>query len=161
MDRFVDLTGIESSSFMEESEMFDWKPSDAGAGEAAGAGGGMKPADATSGGVGGGVGKYLTPENVAAGAQVLGAAAGLVSKTDQQKNIKTACGRRPLIGKKRKATYQACVDSYMAANSTSKMTDLSDAPPEGSSTTKIIIYSVIALVVVILVIVVVIKLKKK
>jgi hypothetical protein len=41
-------------------------------------------------------------------------------KAITKQEYKAACGRKPLIGKAKKASYQKCVDNYLKSKSTSK-----------------------------------------
>lgn len=143
MDNFVDISGVESS-FYEESRAFGLQGAnipDIGGGEGAGK-----------------VGQYLTPENIAMAGQIAAGAFNALGKTEQQKLIKSACGRRPLIGKQKKAAYEQCVANLMGAGRESTPPP---PPPGMSKTTKIIIYSVVGLVVLVLIIFLIVKLKKK
>jgi hypothetical protein len=90
--------------------------------------------------------------------QIAAGAFNALGKTEQQKLIKSACGRRPLIGKQKKAAYEQCVANLMGAGRESTPPP---PPPGMSKTTKIIIYSTVGLVVLALVIFLIIKLKKK
>jgi hypothetical protein len=143
MDNFVDISGVESS-FYEESRAFGVQGAnipDIGGEQGAGK-----------------VGQYLTPENIAMAGQIAAGAFNALGKTEQQKLIKSACGRRPLIGKQKKAAYEQCVANLMGAGRESTPPP---PPPGMSKTTKIIIYSTVGLVVLALVIFLIIKLKKK
>ena len=143
MDNFVDISGVESS-FYEESRAF-----------------GVEGANIPNiGGEQGSskIGQYVTPENIAIAGQIAAGAFNALGKTEQQKLVKSACGRRPLIGKQKKAAHEQCVANLMGA---SKQSTLPPPPPEMSKTTKIIIYSAVGLVVLALIIFLIIKLKKK
>lgn len=144
MDNFVDISGVESS-FYEESRI-------------KGVQGANIPdiGNKIAGSVK--VGDYLTPENIAMAGQIAAGAFNALGKTEQQKLIKSSCGRRPLIGKQKKAAHEQCVANLMGAGRDSTPPP---PPPGMSKTTKIIIYSAVGLVVLALVIFVIIKLKKK
>ncbi len=104
MDYFVDITGIESSYAGDPTKNYK-----------IGALSGSMEQD-TAGSEGGGKAKdFFTPENVGAGLQVIGAILPGMQKSDQERLIKRACGRRPLIGKGRKATYEECVSKLFAS----------------------------------------------
>ena len=140
MDNFVDISGVESS-FYEESRAF-----------------GVEGANIPNIEGSNKVGQYLTPENIAIAGQIAAGAFNALGKTEQQKLVKSACGRRPLVGKQKKAAYEQCVANLMGA---SKQSTLPPPPPEMSKTTKIIIYSTVGLVVLALIIFLIIKLKNK
>jgi hypothetical protein len=84
------------------------------------------------------------------------AVAGAVKsfQTQQQQNIKAVCGRKPLR-KKNRATYDQCVQNYMASLSGGgdtggdtggkKSGEIEDEKPPKSNTTKYIIAGVIVL----------------
>lgn len=143
MDNFVDISGVESS-FYEESRAFGVQ--------------GANIPDIGSEQGASKVGQYLTPENIAMAGQIAAGAFNALGKTEQQKLIKSACGRRPLIGKQKKAAYEQCVANLMGAGRESTPPP---PPPGMSKTTKIIIYSTVGLVVLALIIFLIIKLKKK
>ena len=147
MDNFVDISGIESSFAKGNPEGITGYvlPEVTITGD--------KPDSKT-----GKLGQYATPENIAIAAQLAAGAFNALGKTEQQKLIKSACGRRPLIGKQKKATYEQCVANLMGAG---RQTSTPPPPPGMDKTTKIIIYSAVGLVVLALVIFLIIKLKKK
>lgn len=69
---------------------------------------------------GGGSGSTVSPEMIQAGVT---ATAGIVSaisnrpKSATQMDLKAACGRKPLLFKKKKIAYQKCVDNYLKTKS--------------------------------------------
>jgi len=147
MDNFVDISGIESSFAKGNPEGITGYvlPRVTITGD--------KPDSKT-----GKLGQYATPENIAIAAQLAAGAFNALGKTEQQKLIKSACGRRPLIGKQKKATYEQCVANLMGAG---RQTSTPPPPPGMDKTTKIIIFSAIGLVVLGLIIFLIVKLKKK
>lgn len=50
----------------------------------------------------------IDPEDISKGIEGAGKLAGLFSKTETEKELKLECGRKPLLGKDKKATYSAC-----------------------------------------------------
>lgn len=148
MDNFVDISGIESSFTKGNPEGITGYvlPEVTITGD--------KPEAKT-----GKLGQYATPENIAIAAQLAAGAFNALGKSEQQKLIKSACGRRPLIGKQKKATYEQCVANLMGAGRESSSTP--SPPPGMDKTTKIIIFSAIGMVVLGLIIFLVVKLKKK
>lgn len=149
MDRFVDISGVENS----------FK-----GGNHPGVDGYILPevtiiGDKPNAQTGKKIGQYLTPENVAAAGQIAAGVFQSLGKTEQQKLIKQACGRRPLIGKQRKAAYQQCVANLMAGSSRETVPPPSE-PTGLNQTTKIILFSVIGLIIIGLIVFLIIKTKK-
>lgn len=65
----------------------------------------------------------ITPEQIQAGAQIASNVITAIKsspKSITKQEYKAACGRKPLIGKAKKASYQKCIDNYLKAKSSSK-----------------------------------------
>lgn len=79
--------------------------------------------------------KGLTPEQIQAGVAVATGVATAIKNRPRnitKEEYKAACGRKPLIGKAKKASYQKCVDSYLKSKSNEKKDDTYVAPPSSS-----------------------------
>jgi len=65
----------------------------------------------------------ITAEQIQVGAQVASNVITAIKnrpKAISKEEYKAACGRKPLIGKAKKASYQKCVDNYLKSKSNSK-----------------------------------------
>lgn len=72
---------------------------------------------------------------IQAGVQVASGVANAIKNRPRnitKEEYKAACGRKPLIGKAKKASYQKCVDSYLKSKSNDKKDDTYVAPASSS-----------------------------
>lgn len=72
---------------------------------------------------------------IQAGVQVASGVAAAIKNRPRnitKQEYKAACGRKPLIGKAKKASYQKCVDNYLKSKSNEKKDDTYVAPPSSS-----------------------------
>ena len=115
-------------------------------------------------GSGGGVGQWINPQTVAAGAGLIGSVASAIaanksSKSPDASRIKAVCGRKPLFNTKgKKDKYNQCVQNLMAPQPV-----YNPAPQQTgmSSSTKIIIGVVAAVVLIGIIITVIVLMKHK
>lgn len=73
-------------------------------------------------------GSYVSPEMIQASATTTAAIVSSISNR-QKSELKSVCGRKPLLFKKKKQAYQKCVDNYLKTKSEASKPAPTPPPP--------------------------------
>ncbi len=108
---------------------------------------------------------WLNPQNITAGAAAAAGIFSLFQKNDEQKEIKAACGSKPLFGQAKKDKYQQCANNFMMASLASRQAPVNLAPQSNGMSTALkaglIVGGSLLLIIIIIMVIFLVKLQNK